>query len=179
MHMTVHEEPTTTSGSIDPLPPRLAPELPHVARVVHGLSATEGARQLAKCGPNRIETGGRFRLLRTGLGLFANPRVVILLVASIVSGILGETLSSAITVTIVLLSVALDFFQSFRSEQAASRLQSLVTLTASVVRDGRLAAIPVREVVPGDARSLVRSPTRWRKRRCPQSTSAARAPSAW
>ena len=120
----------------------------------HGLTATEAARQLAEFGPNLIETGSRFRLLRTGLGLLANPLVVILLVASIVSGVVGETLSAAIIVSIVLLSVALDFFQSFRSEKAASSLQSLVTLTASVWRDGQLAEIPVRDVVPGDLLQL-------------------------
>src|SRR5438094_4577249 len=120
----------------------------------HGLTATEAARQLAEFGPNLIETGSRFRLLRTGLGLLANPLVVILLVASIVSGIVGETLSAAIIVTIVLLSVALDFFQSFHSERAANRLQSLVSLTAGVVRDGQVTEVPMREVVPGDLLQL-------------------------
>ena len=115
-----------------------------------GLTSVEAARRLTEFGPNLVETGSRFRLVRTGLGLLANPLVVILVVASIVSGIVGETLSAAIIVSIVLLSVALDFFQSFRSEKAASSLQSLVTLTASVVRDGQLAEIAVRNVVPGD-----------------------------
>jgi hypothetical protein len=85
---------------------------------------------------------------------FANPLVVILVVASIVSGFVGETFSAVIIVTIVLLSVALDFFQSFRSEKAASRLQSLVTLTASVFRDGEQSEVAVRDVVPGDLLQL-------------------------
>ena len=79
---------------------------------------------------------------------------MILVVASIVSGIVGETLSAVIIVSIVPLSVALDFFQSFRSEKAASSLQSLVTLTASAFRDGQLAEIAVRDVVPGDLLQL-------------------------
>jgi len=124
-----------------------APQL--ASREQRGLTAAEAARKLAEIGPNLIETGSRFRLLQTGLGLLANPLVVILLVASIVSGVVGETLSAAIIVSIVLLSVALDFFQSFRSEKAASSLQSLVALTTSVWRDGQLAEVPVRDVVPG------------------------------
>src|SRR5436853_5142991 len=127
---------------------------PPTSRAEHGLTATEAARQLAEFGPNLIETGSRFRLLRTGLGLLANPLVVILLVASIVSGVVGETLSAAIIVSIVLLSVALDFFQSFRSEKAASSLQSLVTLTASVFREGQQSELAVRDVVPGDLLQL-------------------------
>jgi len=142
------------SGSLNPVAQVAAPASPAVVGGTQGLTSAEAARQLVKFGPNRVETGGGFRLLRTGLGLLANPLVVILLVASIISGIVGETLSAAIIVTIVLLSVALDFVQSFRSEQAASRLQSLVTLTASVWRDGQLAEVPMREVVPGDLLQL-------------------------
>jgi magnesium-transporting ATPase (P-type) len=84
----------------------------------------------------------------------ANPLVLILLAASVVSGIVGEALDAAIIVTIVLLSVGLDFFQSFRSEQAATRLQGLVALTARVWRDAKLTDIPLREVVPGDILEL-------------------------
>jgi P-type Mg2+ transporter len=126
-------------------PPTVAPA---------GLTAAEAASRLVKFGPNEIETGGRFHQLRSGLGLLANPLVLILLVASIVSGIVGEVLSAALIVTIVLLSVGLDFFQSFRSEQAASRLQGLVALTARVWRDGQITNIPLRDVVPGDILEL-------------------------
>jgi len=132
----------------------MAPAPPPDSRDAHGLTAAEAARRLAEFGPNLIETGRRFHLLWTGLGLLANPLVVILLVASIVSGIVGETLSAVIIVSIVLLSVALDFFQSFRSEKAASSLQSLVTLTASVFREGQQSELAVRDVVPGDLLQL-------------------------
>src|SRR5579884_1718139 len=125
---------------------------PVVARP--GLTAAEAARRLVESGPNELETGGHFRQLRSGLGLLANPLVLILLAASVVSGIVGETLSAAIIVTIVFLSVGLDFFQTFRSEQAANRLQGLVALTARVWRDGALTDIPLREVVPGDVLEL-------------------------
>jgi len=94
---------------------------PQESRTEHGLTAAEAARELAEFGPNLIETGSRFRLLWTGLGLLANPLVVILLVASIVSGVLGETLSAAIIVSIVLLSVALDFFPELPFRQGCEQ----------------------------------------------------------
>src|SRR6266700_532346 len=127
---------------------------PTTVGVPQGLTAADAARRLLEFGPNQMETGGRFRQLRTGLGLLANPLVLILLAASVVSGIVGEALSAGIIVTVVLLSVGLDFFQSFRSEQAATRLQGLVALTARVWRAGKLVDIPVREVVPGDILEL-------------------------
>jgi Mg2+-importing ATPase len=111
-------------------------------------------RRLVESGPNALETGGRFRQLRSGLCLLANPLVLILLAASMVSAIVGEVASAAIIVTIVLLSVGLDFVQTFRSEQAAIRLQGLVALTARLWRDAQIANIPLREVVPGDVLEL-------------------------
>ena len=54
----------------------------------------------------------------------------------------------------MIVSVGLDFFQIYHSEQAASKLQSLVTLTASVWRDAQLTEIPMRDVVPGDVLEL-------------------------
>ncbi|MDQ6673655.1 MAG: HAD-IC family P-type ATPase [Chloroflexota bacterium] len=150
--MTIKDTEISPPPAIHSRAPAAVP--PPSAAAAQGLTAAEAARRLSQFGPNVVETGGRFRILRMGLGLLVNPLVVILLVASVVSGIVGETLSAVIIVTIVLLSVALDFFQSFRSEQAATRLQSLVTLTASVVRDGRSVEVPVREVVPGDILQL-------------------------
>jgi hypothetical protein len=91
-------------------------------------------------------TGGRLHVLRTGLGLLVNPLVLILLAASVFSGIVGEALDAGIIVTFVLVSVGVDFFQMFHSEQAASKLQSLATLTATVCRDAQLTDIPMRLV---------------------------------
>jgi len=119
-----------------------------------GLTSTEAAARLAQYGPNEVETGRRLRVLREGLGLLANPLVLILLVAALVSGFLGEAVDAAIIILVVLLSVALDFFQVFRSDQAANRLKSLVALTTTVVRDGQRTEIPVRAVVPGDVLEL-------------------------
>jgi P-type Mg2+ transporter len=115
-----------------------------------GLTSAEAMRRLNQFGPDQIVTGRRFHLLRTGLDLLANPLVLILLAASVVSSVVGEALNAGIIVTSVLVSVGLDFFQIFHSEQAATKLQSLVTLTANVWRDGHLTHIPVRGVVPGD-----------------------------
>ena len=134
-------------------PRSIVPDKPSVV-AAPGLSTAEAARLLSKFGPNQVVTVGRFHVLRMGLGLLANPLVLILLAASVVSGIVGEALDAGIIVTIVLVSVGLDFFQIFHSEQAASKLQSLVTLTANVWRDAELHEIPMRDVVPGDVVSL-------------------------
>jgi Mg2+-importing ATPase len=115
-----------------------------------GLSSAGAARRLAQVGPNEIQTGERFRLLRAALAFSSNPLVVILLVASLVSGVLGEVLNATLIAAMVVLSVGLNFVQVFRSGQAAQKLKSLVAPTTRVWRDGRLIELPVRQVVPGD-----------------------------
>ena len=84
------------------------------------------------------------------LRLFANPLVIILLVASLISFALGQGVDAGIIISMVLLGVAINFWQSYRSEQAAEKLRASVTPTATAQRDGRWQEIPVRSVVPGD-----------------------------
>jgi P-type Mg2+ transporter len=124
-------------------PPEGAPE-------VGGLTSAEAARRLGEVGPNEVATGDRFRLLRAGIAFSSNPLVIILLAASLVSGVLGEALNATLIALMVVLSVSLNFVQVFRSEQAARKLRSMVAPTARVWRDGRVVDIPVREIVPGD-----------------------------
>jgi Mg2+-importing ATPase len=121
-----------------------------VTATVLGLTATEAAHRLDQFGPNEVDTARRFGVLRSGLAFLLNPLVLILLAASLISGLLGEAVNAALIILMVLLSVALDFFQVFRSEQAASKLRSLVAPTTAVWRDGQLQEIPARTVVPGD-----------------------------
>ena len=70
--------------------------------------------------------------------------------ASAVSAWLGENVDAGIIATIVLLSVTVNFWQSYRSQQAADRLRASVAPTATVLRDGTWREIPLRQLVPGD-----------------------------
>src|SRR5581483_6489715 len=122
--------------------------------VAGGLSAAEAARRLKEQGPNDVQVAQRFRALRLVVEFATNPLVVILLAASLVSGLLGEALNAAIIALMVVLSVGLDFLQVYRSERTAHALRSLVAPTTRVWRDGRLADVPVRAVVVGDLLEL-------------------------
>jgi Mg2+-importing ATPase len=120
-----------------------------------GLTTAEALARLQAVGPNepaaaRHATG----VVRLAL-LFANPLVVILLVASAVSAVVHEVTSAVIIVGIVLLSVAINFVQSYRSQRAVERLRHEVAPTATVLRDGRWVELARREVVPGDLIRLV------------------------
>jgi P-type Mg2+ transporter len=93
-------------------------------------------------------------VLRALVSLFLNPLVLILLAASVISGVLGEGLNATLIALMIVLSLALNFLQMFRSEQAAARLQSMIRPSTRVWRDGTVTAIPVAEIVPGDLLEL-------------------------
>jgi P-type Mg2+ transporter len=116
----------------------------------HGLSSPEAAARLQAQGPNELAPPRRFEALRELLRYFANPLVLILLVASVVSAAFGQLVSAGIIALMLLLSVALNFTQAYRSQQAAARLRRQVGQTATVIRDGVEREVPVREVVVGD-----------------------------
>lgn len=115
-----------------------------------GLDEVEAAHRLATQGPNDAEARERTGHLRTLIELFGNPLVLMLLVAAIVSGFLGDHVGAGIIVAMVLLSVMLNYVLSYRSKRAAERLREEIAPTASVCRDGKWREVPRRTLVPGD-----------------------------
>lgn len=126
----------------------------HPNTALTGLTSAEAARLLARFGPNDPTPARRRSLLLELLLQFANPLVGVLLLASAVSAFVGELLDAAIITAIVLLSVAVNFVQTYRSEQASEHLRATVAPTATVLRDGVFREVPRVEVVPGDVVSL-------------------------
>jgi Mg2+-importing ATPase len=116
----------------------------------NGLTSAEAARRLDQYGPNEPVRVRRLSALHQLVRLFATPLVAILLVAAIISATLGERTDAVIIVTIVVLGVGLNFWQTYRSGVAAEKLKASVTPTATLLRDGEWKELPVRVVVPGD-----------------------------
>ncbi|HXK12239.1 MAG TPA: magnesium-translocating P-type ATPase [Vicinamibacteria bacterium] len=129
--------PTMTSGS---------DELAGIA----GLTSVEAAARLQQAGPNDPAPRRRSSAIRELLRLFLNPLVSILLIAAVVSAFLGETVDAGIIAAIVLLSVAVEFVQTYRSERAIDELRERVAPTAIALRDGEWREIRRADVVPGD-----------------------------
>jgi len=101
-----------------------------------GLSTTEARLLLSKIGPNEPVSARRTSGLAQVLFLFVNPLVIILLIASAISAAVGEVLNAFIIALMVLLSVALNFIQTYRSQRAVERIRKEVAPTATVLRDG-------------------------------------------
>src|SRR5215471_7436126 len=115
-----------------------------------GLASEEARKRLGTYGPNDTIGTKRASGLVQFLRLFLNPLIIILLIASIISGILGDPVDAGIIFVIVLLSNILNFVQTYRSQQAVDRLRSSVASTATALRDGKWIEIQSRDLVPGD-----------------------------
>jgi Mg2+-importing ATPase len=117
---------------------------------IAGLTSDEARTRLAQFGPNDPTPAGQFSALRhIGLQL-ANPLTIILLVASAIAVYLHQNVDAIIIVVVVTLGIAVNFFQTYRSEQAIRHLRERVAPTATVFRDGTWHELPRREVVPDD-----------------------------
>jgi len=117
---------------------------------VSGLTSQEAGMRLQQFGPNDPAPRRRRSAVLDLLHLFLNPLVLILLIAATTSAFLGEKADALIIITIVLLSVIVDFVQTYRSQKAIGKLQAQVAPTATVLRDGQWQELHRSEVVPGD-----------------------------
>ncbi|MEN6536245.1 MAG: magnesium-translocating P-type ATPase [Bryobacteraceae bacterium] len=115
-----------------------------------GLTSDDAKRRLRLYGPNSLAGESRFAALIGFLRLFANPLVLILLVASTISIVLGDAVDGTIIIAIVLLSVIVNFYVEFQARHAVEDIRKQVATTAAVLRDGHELELPIAEMVPGD-----------------------------
>jgi Mg2+-importing ATPase len=115
-----------------------------------GLTGEEARKRLDTSGPNETTSIKRSSGLVQFFRLFLNPLVMILLIASIVSLVLGDRVNASIIIGIVLLSNILNFVQTYTSQNAVEKLRAGVAPTATVLRDGTWVETPRRTLVPGD-----------------------------
>ncbi|MBI4322597.1 MAG: calcium-translocating P-type ATPase, SERCA-type [Chloroflexi bacterium] len=115
-----------------------------------GLSTVEALRRLDEFGPNELRKEGDKSPLLIFLHQFKEFLMVLLLIATGISVIVGEFLDAAVIMFIVVVSAFLGFVQEFRASRALDALKRMSAPVASVVRDGEEQKVPAREVVPGD-----------------------------
>jgi P-type Ca2+ transporter type 2C len=118
--------------------------------VAAGLPDDEVARRLAAHGRNELEqkapTPGWLRFLRQ----FANTMIVVLLIAAVVTAVIGEVTDTVVILVIVVLNAIIGFVQEYRAEQAMAALQRMTAALARVMRDGQVRTVAAEELVPGD-----------------------------
>jgi Mg2+-importing ATPase len=120
-----------------------------------GLSSEEVQNRLATYGPNEFAKKQKRSGFIEILYHLRNPLVLILLIAGLVSGFVGDVTDATIIFSIVLLSIILDVYQESKAQNAAEALKKRVTTKATVLRDGVKKEVEFSEIVPGDITFLI------------------------
>ncbi len=115
-----------------------------------GLDPQQAAERRERYGENRLREGRKTTIIERFLGQFRNVLIYILLIAALVSGVLGELSDAIVIAAIVVLNAVIGVIQESRAEEAIAALKKLSSPKALVRRDGRVQEIESTAIVPGD-----------------------------
>ena len=115
-----------------------------------GLSAAEAQRRLAEHGPNELHEAPRPTFWHMLLDQFKDFVVIILIVAALISMLVGQDIEAIAIIAIVIINAVIGVVQESKAENALHALKKMAAPNARVVRDGVPHSIPAREIVPGD-----------------------------
>lgn len=116
----------------------------------NGLSSHEANKRLNEYGQNELQEKKKIPAWRLFLNQFKDFMIIILLAASVLSGVMGDLSDTLIILIIVLLNAIIGFAQEYRAEKAMAALKKMTTTETQVMRDGHSAIISSTELVPGD-----------------------------
>lgn len=120
-----------------------------------GLSGNEIEKRLREFGLNLLSaTKPRSPFVRFFLQ-FNNVLIYVLLVSAVITGILGHWVDTGVIAGVVVINAIIGFIQEGKAESALEAIRKMLSLEATVIRNGQRMSIPGEEIVPGDIVSLV------------------------
>ena len=120
-----------------------------------GLTDDEVKQRRDKYGLNQLKEKKKKSMLKRFLDQFKDFSIIILIIAAIVSGVVGVAEGEGITDTIIILIVVLvnaiiGVTQESKAEKSLEALQKLTDHASKVIRNGHITVVPAKELVPGD-----------------------------
>jgi Ca2+-transporting ATPase len=115
-----------------------------------GLDDSEVRVRREEYGFNELQRGKSISPVKIFVEQFREILIVILLIATFISFVVGETIDAIVILAIVVACAVLGFAQEYRAEKSLEALRKMMAPTAIVVRGTRELQIPSREIVPGD-----------------------------
>jgi Ca2+-transporting ATPase len=115
-----------------------------------GLSAEEAEKRLEEYGPNALREPPSRSILSMFMDQLKEVLVIILIIAAVISGAVGEWVDSLVIMIIVVLNACLGVYQEHKAEEALKALKKMTMPTAKVLRDGEVCQVAVENLVPGD-----------------------------
>jgi Ca2+-transporting ATPase len=116
-----------------------------------GLTEDDARRRLQRYGYNELrKKEERISPFTIFINQFKNILIVILLIAAVLSAVIGELMGTGLILAIVIFCATLGFAQEYRAERALEALKKMLSPTITVLREGREQEILSKELVPGD-----------------------------
>ncbi|MCX6796463.1 MAG: magnesium-translocating P-type ATPase, partial [Candidatus Falkowbacteria bacterium] len=115
-----------------------------------GLTSNEVKQRLKEHGENIVAKKKRLGPVLIFLSKFKNPLLLLLVVISTVSFLVGQRASAVIVLMMVFLAVILDFINSYRSQIVVEKLIAKVATKVTIIRDNYKNEIEIKDIVPGD-----------------------------
>lgn len=119
-----------------------------------GLAALEVEAKREEYGWNELKEQPSQTIVQKLAAQFKEFLVVLLIMAAIISLLLGEVSDAVVIALVVVLNAVLGVVQEFKAEKSLAALKTLAAPTAKVFREGKIFSIPARELVPGDLITL-------------------------
>jgi Ca2+-transporting ATPase len=115
-----------------------------------GLHNAEAEERLNQYGKNELTEKKKTAVLIILLNQFKDVMIFILLIAAVISFVVGDIKDAVVILIIVLLNAVIGFVQEYRAEKAMEALRKMAAFNATVRRGGNILQIPAAELVPGD-----------------------------
>jgi Ca2+-transporting ATPase len=115
-----------------------------------GLTQGQVKERLERYGYNELKKEKKISPFFLFISQFKNTLIIILLIATALSVLIGEVLDALIIAAIVILSTLLGFIQEYRAERALEDLKKMLSHTITVLREGKEEDVLSKELVPGD-----------------------------
>jgi Mg2+-importing ATPase len=121
-----------------------------------GLTEDEAAARLEQYGPNEVGRERHEGWLQRLYIAARNPLVILLLVLATISFVApeGDARAGVVMLLMVVLGLALRFVQETKASTAAAKLKAMISVTATVIRNGQPKEVPLQQLVPGDVVKL-------------------------
>ena len=120
-----------------------------------GLNSDEVQKRKEKYGLNELKAKKKKSLFQKFLDQFKDFSIIVLIIAAIVSGVVGVAEGEGVTDTIIILIVVIvnaiiGVTQEAKAEKSLEALQKLTDHASKVIRNGEVTVVPAKELVPGD-----------------------------
>ncbi len=115
-----------------------------------GLPPEEIIRRQQQYGTNKLPTGAKVSLLQLVFSQFKNIMVIVLILAAVVSLLLGDVKDVIVILLIVIANAVLGTYQEYQAEQALAALSSMQVPQVRVRRQGQVQTVSAQDLVPGD-----------------------------